>query len=140
MREVSKIEYIKSFKDYEQCYFISTEYGIPYLRADIEHGEEIGLRIETMYFRLIPNNSNLYISMNLSELNSNCRGYYAGGISFIEYETYEEAEQCVLEDFISISDSEHFNTYKPVFLKCKEKDLLLITQRYPNSNIYLLVE
>ncbi|EXM40294.1 hypothetical protein RASY3_09470 [Ruminococcus albus SY3] len=40
--------------------------------------------------------------LDFQKANSECRGNYSGGISFIEYENYQEVEYNIINDFINL--------------------------------------
>lgn len=52
MKEITKKQYIERINDYERLYLVMTDDHNIYLKADIEYGGEIGLRIEMMDFKL----------------------------------------------------------------------------------------
>ncbi len=137
---VSKDEYVKSASDsdLEYCYYIHTENGVPYLRADIEYGGEIELRAELMNFALVPEGSNLSYSMNISDLAAECRGYYSGGIGFIEYETWDEADDNVLNDFLSVRTKTQPVT--PIYIICRNDSLRRLIQVFPDADLFLLIK
>lgn len=137
-RAVSQEEYTSKASNFEKCYYIHTENGVPYLRADIEYGGEVQLRVELMNFALVPKDSDLSIHMNISDLAVDCRGYYVGGICFIEYNTWDEADDNVLNDFLNV----HTMTQpvSPVYIICRDDALNKIVEVFPNADIFLLVE
>ena len=132
----SKGCYIEKLKsaDAENALLIHIENGIPYLRADIEYGGEIHPRIELMNFALVQDESDF--SEKISDLNSECRGYYAGGICFIEYENEDVADNNFLYDFLKAYEEKT----SPLYMSCKETALKRICTVFPNADIFLLVD
>lgn len=126
MKEITKEQYVLSISDYEDAYLIQTDNGKIYLYGDIEYGGEIGLRIEMMNFEMDTD-------LPIAEASSECRGYYAGGINFIEYESEEEAKQYVIEDFLSLRKNAKF-------ISCKSDELKVIAQTYKDQLIYIVVQ
>ena len=102
-KPVSKDEFIKGVTDKEKLYNIRVIDGVPYLMADIEYGGEVHPRVELyaeIYnngFCLTPSKyPELSIYDNISDLVGEIRGYYAGGICFVEYKDRNTAEKNVL--------------------------------------------
>lgn len=124
MQEITKEQYIERINDYERLYLVTTDDHNIYLKADIECGGEVGLRIEMMDFKL---------DTSLTFLNAcnECRCRYTGGICFIEYDTYEEAKQNVIIDFLNLSPN-------AIYLFCKDTEIQVAADNYQNHNIYIL--
>ena len=80
MQEITKEQYIERINDHERLYLVTTDDHNIYLKADIEYGGEIGLRIEMMDFKLDT-------SLTFWNACNECRCRYTGGICFIEYLT-----------------------------------------------------
>lgn len=125
MKEITKDTYIASISDYEKLFLIHTENGEVYLRADIEYGGEICLRIEMMDFDMNPD-------LLFSEACSECCGRYAGGITFIEYETFDDAQKSILSDFLSLGEN-------AFYLSCSDDEMRCVAEKYLNNEIYILV-
>lgn len=124
MKEITKEQFIQSINDYEKLYLIATENDKVYLKADIERGGDIELRVEIMDFELD-------ISLSFWEACSECRGRYCGGINFIEYNSYEEACLNVLDDFLKFAPDS-------IYLQCDENELKCVLEQYRNQSIYIL--
>ena len=119
MKEITKEQYLQDVNDFEKMYLIAVDGGRVFLRADIERGGEVGLRIETMNFELDT-------AFGFWQANVDCRGRYAGGISFIEYENYDEAESRVMDDFVGIAD-------RATFVYCGDGELKNIASVCPDG-------
>lgn len=126
MQEITKEQYIKRINDYERLYLVTTDDHIIYLKADIEYGGEIGLRIEMMDFKL---DTSLTFWNSCNE----CRCRYTGGICFIEYDTYEEAKQNVIIDFLNLSPN-------AIYLFFKDSEIQEVADSFSNQNIYILTQ
>ena len=125
MQVLSKEQYVSTISDIEKAYLISIKYGKAYLRADIEKAGDIGLRIEMMDFELDT-------SYGFYKANNICRNNYSGGISFIEYDSFEEAERSALNDFLRISDN-------AIFLFCDDNELNELMNNYSDDiDIYVV--
>ena len=124
MQEITKEQYIRSINDYEKLYLIVTENDIVYLKADIERGGDIELRVEIMDFELDT-------SLTFWEACGECRGRYCGGINFIEYNSYEEACANVLDDFLKLAPDS-------IYLQCDDNELKSVLEKYRNQSIYIL--
>lgn len=141
-KTVSKDEYISSVSDKEKLYYIHTEDGVPYLRADIEYGGEIHPRVELyaeIYnngFCLTPSKyPELNIHDNISKLVGEIRGYYAGGICFIEYQDKDTAEKKVLYDFMHFYEK----GVTPIYIRCIESSLHQLVQVFPNADLFIQI-
>lgn len=124
MQEITKEQYIKRINDYERLYLVTTDDHNIYLKSDIERGGEIGLRIELMDFMLDT-------SLTFWNACNECRCRYTGGICFIEYDTYEEAKQNIIIDFLNLSPN-------AIYLFCKDNEIQEAADNYSNQNIYIL--
>ena len=98
---LAKEQFISKVSDIEKVYLVSIHDGKIYLRADIEKGGDNNLRIEIMNFEMDT-------SYGFFEANSLCRSNYPGSISFIEYNSYDEAEHRVLDDFLNLDNKAVF--------------------------------
>ena len=125
MQEVTKEKYLSSVTDLEKLYLIQIDNGKVYLLSDIEYGGDIGLRIEMMDFEI---NTEFPFSI----ANSECREHYIGGITFIEYDTEEEANKHVLTDFLNLKTN-------AIYLLCFEYEFKKILELYLNKIIYILI-
>lgn len=127
METLNKEQFISKKSDIERVYLISIHDGKIYLRADIEKGGDNGLRIEMMDFKIDT-------SYGLHEANSLCRSNYPSGISFIEYNSYNEAEHRILDDFLNIDN-------KAVFQYCNNDELRQVLSCYlHDENKYIIIE
>lgn len=124
MQEITKEQYIERINDHERLYLVTTDDHIICLKADIEYGGEIGLRIEMMDFKL---DTSLTFWNACNEFR--CR--YTGEICFIEYDTYEEAKQNIIIDFLNLSPN-------AIYLFCKDNEIQEAADNYSNQNIYIL--
>ena len=124
MTELTRAEYVSSITDYEKAQLININNDKIYLRADIECGGGIGLRIETMCFEL-------NTKLGFWKANSECRNNI-GCINFIEYDSYEDADSQIINDFVSIENN-------ALYLKCRDDELKDIKTKYPDSTaIYVI--
>lgn len=124
MQEITKEQYIERINDHERLYLVTTDDHNICLKADIEYGGEIGLRIEMMEFKLDT-------SLTFWNACNECRCRYTGGICFIEYDTYEEAKQNIIIDFLNLSPN-------AIYLFCKDNEIQEAADNYSNQNIYIL--
>ena len=69
------------------------------LQADIElGGDPVNYRVELMDFELDPHKPILLTTVE-------CRGFYCGGIKFIEYdEGIEDTSELAIDNFLKLSD------------------------------------
>lgn len=125
MKEVTKEQWLSSVTDLEKLYLIQTDNGKVYLLSDIEYGGDMGLRIEMMYFEM-------NTERPFSTANSECRGHYTGGITFIEYNTKEEADRYVLTEFLDLKKN-------AIYLLCSECEFKEVSQLYLNNIIYISI-
>lgn len=97
------------------------------LQADIElGGDPVNYRVELMDFEL---DSTKPILLSIVE----CRGFYCGGINFIEYDAaIEDTSELVINDFLRRSDEADY-------LICEDVDLEIIRDMEKNKFfIYVL--
>lgn len=139
---VSQDEFIKGVTDKEKLYNIRVIDRVPYLRADIEYGGDVQPRVEL--FAEIYNNGfcltpskypELSIYDRISDLVVEIRGYYAGGICFIEYQNHEVAEKNVLHDFLQFYEQDS----SPIYIRCGESSLHRLVQTFPNANLFIQI-
>lgn len=124
MQMLSKEQFISKISDIERVYLVSIHDGKVYLRADIEKGGDNGLRIEMMDFEM-------NTSYGFYEANSLCRSNYFGGISFIEYSSYDEAEHRAITDFLDLNPHS-------ALLYCDDNELDELTDKYPaDTDLYV---
>lgn len=126
MQEVIKDCFMQNIIDCEKLYLINIENNEVILKADIERGGDIGLRVEMMNFKLDT-------SLTFWESAIECRSRYSGGIQFIEYDTYEEAQLNIIDDFLSLSP-------QSIYLMCENNELQLIATKYNYQSIYVLTK
>ena len=142
-KPVSKDEFIKGVTDKEKLYNIRVIDRVPYLRADIEYGgNEVQPRVELyaeIYsdgFCLTPaKDSGLSLKSAMSDLVGEVRGYYAGGICFIEYKDEDTAEKNVLLDFLQFYEQDS----SPIYIRCGESSLHRLVQTFPNANLFIQI-
>lgn len=97
------------------------------LQADIElGGDPVNYRVELMDFELDPRKPILLTTVE-------CRGFYCGGIKFIEYDTkIEDTTELAINDFLKLCD-------KADHLLCEDVDLEIIRDMEKNKFfIYVL--
>lgn len=97
------------------------------LQADIElGGNPVNYRVELMDFEL---NSTKPILLSTVE----CRGFYCGGINFIEYgEEIDDTSKLAINDFLKLSDEADY-------LLCKNYDLCRINKTVNDKYFYVYV-
>lgn len=97
------------------------------LQADIElGGDPVNYRVELMDFELDPRKPILLTTVE-------CRGFYCGGIKFIEYgEEIEDTSELAINDFLKLNDEADY-------LICEDADLEIIRDMEKNKFfIYVL--
>lgn len=97
------------------------------LQADIElGGDPVNYRVELMDFELDPHKPILLTTVE-------CRGFYCGGIKFIEYcEEIEDTSELAINDFLKLSDEADY-------LICEDVDLSLIRSIKKNKYLYIYI-
>lgn len=97
------------------------------LQADIElGGNPVNYRVELMDFEL---DSTKPILLSTVE----CRGFYCGGINFIEYDAaIEDTSELAINDFLKLS-------YEADYLLCKNYDLCRINKTVNDKYFYVYV-
>ena len=97
------------------------------LQADIElGGNPVNYRVELMDFEL---DSTKPILLSTVE----CRGFYCGGINFIEYgEEIDDTSELAINDFLKLSDEADY-------LICEDMDLCKIIETINNRYFYVYV-
>ena len=96
-----------------------------WLCADMEHGgDPPRYRVELMNFNLDIAKPILYTTVE-------CRGFYCGGICFIEFDA-EDTLDLTTNVFINLSD-------KAVYILCDDKDLAEIAERFSDCFVYVYV-
>ena len=112
---VDRDTYKKSLINPERAFLLYVdEEHIVSLQADIElGGDPVNYRVELMDFEL---DSTKPILLSTVE----CRGFYCGGINFIEYDAaIEDTSELAINDFLRLSG-------KADYLLCDDTDLSLI--------------
>lgn len=126
MQELSKEQYISTISDLEKIYLVELVNDRMYLLSDIEKGGDIGLRIENMFFEM-------NTLLGFQKANRECRGNYSGGISFIEYNDYNEAECNIINDFINLEK-------EAIYLSCFDTDMEKVIYKYPSkARLYIVI-
>ena len=77
----------------------------------------------------------LSIYDRISDLVVEIRGYYAGGICFIEYQNHEVAEKNVLYDFLHFYEQDN----SPIYIRCGEYSLHRLVEVFPNANLFIQI-
>ena len=97
------------------------------LQADIElGGDPVNYRVELMDFEL---DSTKPILLSTVE----CRGFYCGGINFIEYgEEIDDTSELAINDILKLSDEADY-------LICEDMDLSKIIETINNRYFYVYV-
>ena len=97
------------------------------LQADIElGGDPVNYRVELRDFEL---DSTKPILLSTVE----CRGFYCGGINFIEYgEEIDDTSELAINDFLKLSDEADY-------LICEDMDLCKIIETINNRYFYVYV-
>lgn len=125
---VDKDTYKKSLINPERAFllYVDEEHNIS-LQADIElGGDPVNYRVELMDFELDPRKPILLTTVE-------CRGYYCGGIKFIEYgEEIEDTSELAINDFLKLSDEADY-------LLCKNYDLCRINKTVNDKYFYVYV-
>ena len=120
--------YKKSLINPERAFllYVDEEHNIS-LQADIElGGDPVNYRVELMDFELDPRKPILLTTVE-------CRGFYCGGIKFIEYgEEIEDTSELAINDFLKLSDEADY------FL-CKNYDLCRINKTVNDKYFYVYV-
>jgi len=128
VRLVDKKTYINSIDNGEKAFLIFIdEDNVIWLLADLEiGGDSERYRVELMDFELNPQEDILLTTVE-------CRGFYCGGITFIEYDKKkEETFELALGDFIMLKDNAKY-------LICDNNDLLSISRIGTNQYMYIYV-
>ena len=120
--------YKKSLINPERAFllYVDEEHNIS-LQADIElGGDPVNYRVELMDFELDPRKPILLTTVE-------CRGFYCGGIKFIEYgEEIDDTSELAINDFLKLSDEADY-------LICEDVDLEIIRDMEKNKFfIYVL--
>lgn len=125
---VDKDTYKKSLINPERAFllYVDEEHNIS-LQADIElGGDPVNYRVELMDFELDPRKPILLTTVE-------CRGYYCGGIKFIEYgEEIDDTSKLAINDFLKLSG-------KADYLLCDDTDLSLIRSIKKNKYLYIYI-
>ena len=120
--------YKKSLINPERAFllYVDEEHKVS-LQADIElGGDPVNYRVELMDFELDPRKPILLTTVE-------CRGFYCGGIKFIEYgEEIDDTSELAINDFLKLSDEADY-------LICEDVDLEIIRDMEKNKFfIYVL--
>ena len=126
MLQVLKETFIDSILNGERAFllYIDKSHKV-WLRADMEYGgDPPRYRVELMNFNLDIAKPILYTTVE-------CRGFYCGGICFIEFDA-EYTLDLATYNFINLSD-------KAVYILCDDKDLAEIAERFFDCFVYVYV-
>ena len=125
---VDRDTYKKSLINPERAFllYVDEEHNIS-LQADIElGGDPVNYRVELMDFELDPRKPILLTTVE-------CRGFYCGGIKFIEYgEEIDDTSELAINDFLRLSG-------KADYLLCDDTDLSLIRSIKKNKYLYIYI-
>ena len=125
---VDRDTYKKSLINPERAFllYVDEEHKVS-LQADIElGGDPVNYRVELMDFEL---DSTKPILLTTVE----CRGFYCGGIKFIEYgEEIDDTSELAINDFLKLSDEADY-------LLCKNYDLCRINKTVNDKYFYVYV-
>ena len=126
LKVLSKVIFHDSILNGERAFLLYIdESHKAWLRADMEYGgDPPRYRVELMNFNLDITKPILYTTIE-------CRGFYCGGICFIEFDA-EDTLDLVTNDFINLSD-------EAVYIFCDDKDLAEITKRFFDCFVYVYV-
>ena len=123
---VDRDTYKKSLINPERAFllYVDEEHKVS-LQADIElGGDPVNYRVELMDFELDPRKPILLTTVE-------CRGFYCGGIKFIEYgEEIDDTSELAINDFLKLSDEADY-------LICDDMDLSLISYMETNKYFYI---
>lgn len=126
MTKASKQSFLEQLHNIENAFLIEVDSDQIYLLSDMEYGGTLeNARVEMMRFCLNP-------SETILDEVSNCRGRYAGGITFLEND--KELRQSIEQaktDFLALSDTD-------TFLLC-ENDELKQLKKYEGKQVYIYV-
>lgn len=120
--------YKKAIKNPERAFllYVDDQRNIS-LQADIElGGDPVNYRVELMDFELDQKKPILLTTVE-------CRGFYCGGIKFIEYDAaIEDTSELAINDFLRLSG-------KADYLLCDDTDLSLIRSIKKNKYLYIYI-
>ena len=126
MIKASKQSFFEQIHNIENAFLLQINTDQIYLLSDMEYGGITeNARVEMMRFCLNP-------SETILDEVSNCRGRYAGGITFLEND--KELRQSIEQaktDFLALSDTD-------TFLIC-ENDELKQLKKYEGKQVYIYV-
>ena len=126
MTRTSKESFLEQLHNIENAFLLQINTDQIYLLSDMEYGGITeNARVEMMRFCLNP-------SETILDEVSNCRGRYAGGITFLEND--KELRQSIEQaktDFLALSDTD-------TFLLC-ENDELKQLKKYEGKQVYIYV-
>ena len=124
----SKKAYIEAIIDCERAFlFYIDDHQDVWLKADLEiGGEPLCERIEIMDFKLNPKQSILLTV-------ASCRGFYPGGITFIEYHDQSNAHKAAINDFVNLQD-------EASYIICDDMDLFKLSLIKPAHYLYIYVK
>ncbi len=126
MLKITKQYYKEQLHNIENAFLLQIDSDQIYLLSDVEYGGTFeNARVEMMRFCLNP-------SETILDEVSNCRGRYAGGITFLENdkELRQSMEQAKT-DFLTLSDTD-------IFLIC-DNDELEQLRKYAGKQVYIYV-
>lgn len=126
MTKISKQLFKEQLHNIENVFLLEIDSDQIYLLSDMEYGGTLeNARVEMMRFCLDS-------SETILDEVCNCRGRYAGGITFLEND--KELRQSIEQaktDFLSLSDTD-------IFLTC-DNDELEKMRKYVGNQVYIYV-
>ena len=124
---VDKNIYSASILDCEKAFLLYVdEEGYVWIKADIEiGGNPPRERVELMDFQIDIEKTILLATIE-------CREFYCGGITFIEYDKYFDTFKLALNDFLNMQDNVKY-------IICDDTDLSNIAYMEYNQYLYIYV-
>lgn len=126
IQTTTKKEFQESILNGERAFLLYIdEKNKAWIQADMEDGgDPPRYRVELMNFCLDVTKPILYATVE-------CRGFYCGGISFIEYDA-ENTIDLAVHDFINLSEN-------AMYIICDDMDLSAIANKYADCYVYVYV-
>lgn len=126
MIKASKQSFFEQIHNIENAFLLQIDTDHVYLLSDMEYGGSLeNARVEMMRF-------SLDISETILDEVSNCRGRYAGGITFLENgKELRKSIEHAKTDFLALSDTD-------IFLIC-DNDELEQLKNYAGNQVYVYV-
>ena len=121
-------QYKRSIVNGEKAFLLYINNKYVSLIADLEFGGYIPrYRVELMNFKLNILEPIIYTTVE-------CRAFYCGGISYIEYdEEIDDSFNLAINDFLTLQDDAKY-------LICENPDLLKISNIFDDQYLYIYVQ